>query len=124
MPPGMPCAYSGEAKTRPSASRIERPKASTAGGVNSPSLSGLKIGNSPIRPDMSSVTPAGAFSASARSSAVLVETRRRLPDRPRSLMSLGGLGGLCVGEVALGKFARQFGIPLAALLHRANLGLV
>ncbi len=73
-PPGMPRTCSGLETITPSASRMAAQKASTEGGVTSPSLSCEKIGSSP-RPSWTCMRALGrAASAIARSSAALLDS--------------------------------------------------
>src|SRR4051794_21545935 len=86
MEPVTPCAYSGLAKSRASDSSTAAWSALTCEG-NCDSRSGLKSGNSPTPGNTVTVTCDGAKRAAARSSAELIDAARRLPDRPRILMT-------------------------------------
>ena len=84
--PGTEKLYSGQAITMPSAARILASSAFTLSGFPvAASSSSLNIGM-PCRSAMSIFTCAGAISAKARSSPVLVEARRSEPVMPRMVV--------------------------------------
>jgi len=85
-PPGIARTYSGLDRITPSLARIRSAKACTRAGRGSASRSGEKTGRS-ASPEKTVTSCAGrASSATAVSSAVLVEARRALPEMARNLM--------------------------------------
>src|SRR3954451_4903195 len=127
--PGIEWLYSGVANRTASAAAIRSFRCVTAG--CSPSLcTSSSYGGMSSSPSYSSnSTPDGSSEAAARRSSVLWESRRRLPDMPRTLMELGLLTSQLelddqrhvVGqsEAALG----ERGVPLEAELRAVDHGL-
>src|SRR3954464_9818698 len=135
--PGIEWLYSGVANRIASAAAIRSFRSVTAGCSPSPRTSS-SYGGISRRPSYSSnSTPDGSSDAAPRRSSVLWESRRRLPDMPRTLMALGLLTRqlelddqrhvVRQREAALGKRGVPLEAELRAVDHRlevdADLGV-
>src|SRR3954447_2426701 len=126
--PGIEWLYSGVANRIASAAAIRSLRYVTAGSSPSPRTSS-SYGGMSRRPSYSSnSTPDGSSEAAARRSSVLWESRRRLPDMPRTRMELGLLPSqlelddqrhvVRQSEAALGEGSVPLEAELRAVDHR------
>src|SRR5262249_18296616 len=125
--PATPRAYSGLEISRRSPPPMTARNPATGAGTSAPSRSGLKNGRPAIPSNSTTLTPAGASRAAARSAAVLLEPLRRLPEiatifmRASALVRLVPIGGrACIDLQRQRQVHRRERRVLHHLLHHGQ----